>query len=200
MPLQTTGGRYGRRGIYQYQMKDLALHILDIAQNAITAGASTVFIGVEEDSVQNTYRIRIRDNGRGMSKEVLERVTDPYYTSRTTRKVGLGIPLLKQNAEQAGGHVLIRSEPGKGTTIEAMFVHDHIDRPASGDIAGVLVLLIGANPELRFCYTHHVDGKRYVADTREIENELEGTPLADPKILRMVREMIDENLREIGAS
>ncbi len=135
-------------------MKDISLHVLDIVQNSISAGASFIDIGVFEDTGENSFRVRIGDNGRGMSSEVIQKVTDPYYTSRTTRRVGLGIPLLKQNAEQCEGCLIIESEQGKGTLIEAVFVHDHIDRPSLGDIAGVFVLLISANPEIRFRYAH----------------------------------------------
>ncbi len=177
-------------------MKELSLHILDIVQNAISAEAGEVVIRMEEDTAANTYMISISDNGRGMSPEVLERVTDPYYTSRRTRKVGMGIPLLMHSAEQAGGRVTIRSAPGEGTTVEAMFVHDHIDRPEMGDIAGVLVLLIGGNPGIRFRYEHRKDGRTYMLDTVEVQEVLEDMPISDPGVLKYIREMIRENLAE----
>ncbi len=178
-------------------MKDLSLHILDIAQNSITAKAKSIVIGIEEDSAANTYIIRVEDDGCGMSKEVLELVTDPYYTSRTTRRVGLGIPLFKQNAEQTGGYLAIDSEPGRGTVIEAMFVHDNIDRPELGDISGVLLLLIGANPELHFRYVHRKDGQGYALDTRELQEALDDMPVSNPNILGYIKEMITENLAAI---
>ncbi len=179
-------------------MKDLSLHILDIAQNAIDAGAKNIWITVEEDTTKNTFVIRIEDDGCGMSREVLEQVTDPYYTSRVTRKVGLGIPLFKQNAEQTGGYLKMMSEPGKGTIAEAVFVHDHIDRPDLGDIAGVMVLLIGGKPDIRFRYLHKKDGMHYTADTKELEEALEDMPVSDPGILKGIKEMIIENLKDIG--
>lgn len=181
-------------------MKDLSLHILDIVQNSITAGATDIRITIEEDTKVNTYLIRVEDDGCGMSEEMQEKVLDPYFTSRTTRKVGLGIPLFKQNAERTGGHLSLWSTPGKGTTIEAVFVHDNIDRPVLGDIAGVMGLLIGGNPEIRFRYAHHKDGKSYVADTREITEALDGMPVNDPEILRFIKEMIRENLAELHAN
>jgi len=180
-------------------MKTLALHILDIVQNAITAKAENIFIDIEEDTRENRYVIRVTDDGCGMSEDTIQRVTDPYYTSRTTRKVGMGIPLLKQHAEMAGGHLRITSEEGKGTKVAAVFEHDHVDRQSTGDIAGVMVLLIGSNPEIRFRYGHQYNGKEYTLDTREIKEVLDGVPLNDPEVLKYLREMIRENLHDIGA-
>ncbi len=180
-------------------MKTLALHILDIAQNSITAKAKNIFIDIEEDTRENRYVIRVTDDGSGMPEETLRRVTDPYYTSRTTRKVGMGIPLLKQHAEMAGGYVSISSEEGKGTRVEAVFEHGHVDRQATGDIAGVIVLLIGGNPEIRFRYVHRYNGNDFSLDTREVKEILEGVPVNDPEVLKYLREMIRENLSGIGA-
>lgn len=174
------------------------MHVLDIVQNSIAAGANEISIHIAEDNKANTFMIRVTDNGCGMSKQMLKQVTDPYYTSRTTRKVGMGIPLFKQSAEQAGGSLEITSALGRGTVLEARFMHDHIDRPELGDISGVLVLLIGANPEIRFRYEHNVNDKQYVLDTNEIKEVLEGTPVSEPGVLQFIREMIDENLVEIN--
>ncbi|MFO7874833.1 MAG: ATP-binding protein [Bacteroidales bacterium] len=180
-------------------MKDLSLHILDIVQNAITADARNITVTITEDTAANTYRIRIEDDGKGMSRDMVEKVTDPYYTSRTTRKVGLGIPLFKQNAEQTGGNLTIESTPGEGTTIEAVFVHDNIDRPAAGDIPGVVGMLIGGNPDIRFRYVHRKDDTDFVLDTREVSEALEGMPVSDPEIVRYLKEMIQENLQDMDA-
>mgnify|MGYP001294764079 CR=1 FL=1 len=109
-------------------MKDIALHILDVANNSISAKATLVEIVVNEQPDTNTFTLSIIDNGKGMSSEILEQVTDPFYTTRTTRKVGLGIPLLKQNAEQSGGKLSLESEPGKGTKLEAVFQYNKIGR------------------------------------------------------------------------
>lgn len=176
----------------------MSLHILDIVQNSITAGAKNIIVGIEEDLEANTYIIRVEDDGCGMSKEVLKRVMDPYYTSRTTRRVGLGIPLFKQNAERSGGYLRIRSEPGKGTVLEAMFVHDNIDRPVLGDVAGVMVLLLGANPDIHFRFGHKKDLQEYIIDSMEIGEALEGFPVSDPGIMKTIKKMIRENLAEIG--
>ncbi|MBW6496828.1 MAG: ATP-binding protein [Bacteroidales bacterium] len=180
-------------------MKDLSLHILDIAQNSISAGASNIGISIDENPAANTMAVEVNDNGRGMPAEVLERVTDPYFTSRTTRKVGLGIPLFKQNAEATGGSLQISSEEGRGTMLKATFVHNHLDRPPLGDMAGVMVLLAGANPEIRFVYTHRVNDEEYVFDTEEVKEALDGLPINDPQVMRFLKEMIIENLLAIKA-
>lgn len=182
-----------------YKMKDLSLHILDIVQNSLSAGAANIVVKITEDTEANEYTIRIEDDGCGMTQEVLRRVTDPFFTSRTTRKVGLGIPLFKQNAERTGGNFQIISQPGTGTTVIAGFVHDNIDRPALGDMAGVMVLLAGANPEIHFCYEHIRNGALYRFDTNEVKDALDGMPVNDPKIMKYLKEMIHENLVEIKA-
>jgi signal transduction histidine kinase len=180
-------------------MKDLSLHILDIAQNSISAGARNISISIAEDLASNTLVIEVKDDGRGMPAEVLERVTDPYYTSRTTRRVGLGIPLFKQNAEATGGSLYIDSEEGRGTRLNATFVHNHLDRPPLGDMAGVMVLLVGANPEIRFIFTQRVEKEEYVFDTEEVKEALDGLPINDPQVMRFLKDMINENLRAIKA-
>ncbi len=182
-----------------YKMKDLSLHILDIVQNSLSAGAANIVVEITEAIPANEYTIRITDDGCGMTQDVLQRVTDPYYTSRTTRKVGLGIPLFKQNAEQSGGSFQIVSQPGKGTTVIAEFRHDNIDRPALGDMPGVMVILTGANPEVHFSYKHVRDGAFYMFDTNEVKQALEDMPVNDPKIMKYLKEMIHENLVEIKA-
>ncbi len=178
-------------------MKDLSLHILDIAQNSITAKATLIQIAIVEDTVADTYTITITDNGYGIPPDMLARVTDPYTTSRTTRKVGLGIPLFKQNAERTGGGLTITSEVGKGTVLTAAFVHSNIDRPVLGDIAGVVVILVSANPSIDFVYTHVVNQQSYVFDTRDVREALDGIPLNEPSVIPLLKEMIAANLEEL---
>ena len=133
------------------------MHILDIVQNSIRGKASLIEILVNEDETKNLLEIRIRDNGKGMDKETLAHVEDPYTTTRTTRKVGMGLPLLKHSAEQANGFLKIYSEIGVGTLVQASFKYNHIDRPPLGDISGTVVLLAAANPNLDFKYIHKVN-------------------------------------------
>jgi len=178
-------------------MKELSLHILDILQNSIVANADLIEIELFENKIENVYRITIKDNGKGMSAEMLSHVTDPYCTSRTTRKVGLGIPLLKQNAERAGGSFSITSEPGKGCILKAEFQHTNIDRPMMGDIAGVIILTAVANENIRFIYTHTTETGEYIFDTKEIRETMDGMSINQPQIIRYLKEMIRENLTEI---
>jgi len=111
-------------------MKDLSMHILDIIQNSVRANASYVELQIIENKVEDSYSITIKDNGDGMDEDMLAKVSDPFFTTRTTRKVGLGLPLLKQNAERTGGHMKISSVLGEGTKTEAVFSHSNIDRPS----------------------------------------------------------------------
>ena len=181
-------------------MKDLSLHILDIVQNSIAAKATFIEITIEESHQDNSYLVRIKDNGKGIPEEMLEKVTDPYVTSRTTRKVGLGLPLLKMNAERTGGHLKISSEEGIGTKVEALFIHNNIDRLPLGDMAGTIAIMASANPLIEFVYTHSVDGEQYIFDTREIKDALEDVAINDIHIFKYLKEMINENLQEIKAA
>ena len=131
-------------------MKDLSSHMMDIVQNSIRAEASWIQIRICEDPEADLFLIEIQDNGCGMDEATLARVRDPFFTSRTVRKVGLGIPLLQQNAERTGGKVSIVSQPGQGTTLTARFGHSHLDRPPLGDVAETLTLLAAANPAIHF--------------------------------------------------
>jgi hypothetical protein len=181
-------------------MKELSLHIMDIIQNSIVAEASCIEIELIESKSENIYSISIKDNGKGMSVEMLANVTDPYCTTRTTRKVGLGIPLLKQNAERAGGSLTITSELGKGTLLKAVFQHDNLDRPMMGDIAGVIILTAAANENIHFVYTHKTESGEYFFDTKEIKEALDGISMNQSQVIRYLKEMIIENLIEIHYS
>jgi hypothetical protein len=180
-------------------MKDIAEHILDITQNSIRAGANLIKIEIEESVKSNTFKLSITDNGRGMDACTLEKVTDPFFTSRTTRKVGLGIPLLKQNAELTGGQFYIESTLGKGTFITATFQKDHLDRIPVGDIVGAFVLLISANPNLDFqiFYTTEID--TFILDTFEIKATLDGIPINHYEVRKFIKELLSENLQALDA-
>lgn len=180
-------------------MKDLALHILDIVQNSITADASLIEIIIEECISDDVISITIRDNGHGMDSEMLVRVTDPYTTSRTTRKVGLGLPLLKQSAEQAEGTLHIASQATRGTTVTATFRACHPDTPPWGDLPGVIILLVSANPSIDFLYFHRSNSGEYIFDTREVKSMLEDVPIDTGEVRRFLADMIRENLTELGA-
>jgi anti-sigma regulatory factor (Ser/Thr protein kinase) len=181
-------------------MKDLALHILDILQNSVTAGAKLIQLSIDELPAQDTYIVSIIDNGKGMSEEMAQQVTDPFFTTRTTRKVGLGLPLLKQNAERTGGNLLIHSKPGEGTEVTATFNYTHIDRLPTGDIAGTLALTVSSYPDIDFKYTHTTPEGTFVFDTIEIKETLEGLPISHPQVIAFMKDFIRDNLAEIKAS
>ena len=173
-------------------MRELSLNILDIAQNSLSAGAGLVTLTVDEDSGADSLTLRVEDDGRGMDADTLQRVRDPFYTTRTTRKVGMGIPLFRMAAEMTGGSLDIVSEPGKGTAVTASFSLSHIDRMPLGDMAGTVTALIRLNPGVDFVYRHTVDGRSFEMDTGELRAQLGDVPLSEPDVM----EWIDGYLRE----
>lgn len=174
------------------------MHILDIIQNSIRANASFVNLEIIEDKETDTYTIIIKDDGDGMSKETLEKVLDPFFTTRTTRKVGLGLSLLKQNAERTGGYMTISSKEGEGTETQAVFSLSNIDRPVLGDIEGTMIILIGANPKMKFIYRHKTNTGEYILNTDDIKEVLDGVPINNIDILNYLKEMIKDNLKTIN--
>ena len=181
-------------------MTELALHILDIVQNSIRANATKIEVIIEENKATDLYSIEIKDDGDGVDAMQLKQISDPFFTTRTTRKVGLGISLLKQVAEQTGGHLNVESEKGKGTRLKVQFSYKHVDRPILGDIAGTLTLIIGANPQIHFLYVHKTPLSDFEFDTDEIKEELEDVPISDHDILKALKELIEENLELINAA
>lgn len=178
-------------------MKEIALHVLDIVENSVTAGATRVDITVCEDSSDDTLTIVVQDNGKGMDQDLLERVSDPFVTTRTTRKVGLGIPLLKAAAEACNGYLRIESTLGKGTRLEARFQRSHIDRMPLGDLAGTLLTLLIAFPQVRWVFRHVVDGREFCFDSEPILKELDGVPLTEPIILSFVKQLLHEGIARV---
>lgn len=178
-------------------MKELSLHILDIAKNSVRAKATLIEITIEENVKENFLLAEISDNGCGMSEELLKRVKDPFATTRTTRRVGMGIPLLTLAAEQCGGGVEISSEPNVGTKLTVRFLYDHIDRAPLGDMTGTIITLISGSPETDFLYTHKKNGKSFVLDTRELKKILGEVPLDEPEVLSWIDEYMAEGLKGI---
>lgn len=179
-------------------MKELAEHILDIANNSIRAKATLIEISIYENIDTDEYILTIKDNGSGIPADQIEAVCDPFVTSRTTRKVGLGLPLLKLNAERTGGLFQIDSELGKGTVVKSVFKHKNVDRPAIGDIAGVLTMLATTDEKIELVYIHSNQSNEYIFDTREIKEELGDVSIANPQIMKFLKEMIIENLESIN--
>lgn len=178
-------------------MQELSLNILDIAQNSIKAKATLISITICEAVIQNQMTITIQDNGCGMSREQLEVVTNPFFTTRTTRKVGLGVPFFKMSAEMAGGTFAISSTLGEGTQLRATFVHDNIDRMPLGNMSETMLVLVQGNPQIDFVYTHEYNEQSFVMDTRAFRQILEDVPLNDASVLQFIREFICENYNNI---
>ncbi|MFW6386920.1 MAG: ATP-binding protein [Bacillota bacterium] len=178
-------------------MKDLSLHILDIVQNSLAAGARQVEINISEDSRENLFVIEITDNGSGMSPAEAGQSLDPFVTSRRTRDVGLGLPLLQQNARLCGGELELSSAPGEGTTVKAKFERDHIDRLPLGDMAETMVSLIAVNPEIDFCYSHVLDEKRFIFTTGEVKERLEEVEINSPEILNWLEKYLRERIENL---
>ena len=180
-------------------MLELSLHIMDLVQNSLAAGATRVEIRIEESLGEDRLVIEIQDDGKGIPKEMVSRVTDPFVTSRTTRPVGLGLPLFKKAAERCGGGMEVQSEIGRGTRVVAWFQLDHLDRAPLGNIGETMGVLITGNPRVDFIYEHRVDGKAYRLETPEMKKALGLVPLDDPAVLDFVRRDIEDGLRNIGA-
>lgn len=178
----------------------MSLHILDIAENGIGAGASLIDIAVTEDVKENRLIIDIKDNGRGIPADLLDHVLDPFYTTRTTRRVGLGLSLFREASKRCEGDFKISSRQGEGTEVTATFRLDHIDLAPLGNMAGSLTSLIMGNPHVDFVYTHEVDGKVFRLDTREVKKELEGTEITHPQVIQFLGDLIRESLADMRAA
>jgi DNA mismatch repair ATPase MutL len=180
-------------------MRELSLHILDVVENGITAGGNCIWIEVDEARKMDQLKIVIRDNGHGMPAEKMKNINDPFVTSRTTRRVGLGLSLLAAAAERCDGTVRVDSLPGKGTEVEATFRYSHIDRAPLGDIASTVTTLIIGHPAIDFVYSHRIDGKDFSLDTREIRSENEDTSLSDPVVIHHLTDSIRSALKALAS-
>ena len=178
-------------------MREISLHILDLAANSVSAGATTIKIEIEEDQVTDTLLVRITDNGKGMNPEIVTMVTDPFVTSRTERKVGLGLPLLKEAAEACNGSLSISSEEGNGTTVEVRFQLSHIDRMPLGDLVDTLLTLEVGTPEVHWIFWIRKDGKEFYFDDQDLKRELGDLPLCNPEVIRYLRSIFSEGVNAL---
>jgi len=178
-------------------MRELSLHILDVVENGITAGGNCIWIEVDEARKKDQLKIVIRDNGRGMPIEKQDNINDPFITSRTTRRVGLGLSLLSAATERCDGALRVDTQPGKGTEIEATFRYNHIDRAPIGDMAATITTLIIGNPGIDFVYSHRIDDNDFSLDTREIRAEMDDLSLSDPVVIQHLSELIRSALKEL---
>ena len=150
-------------------MEDLSLHILDVAENSISGLAGRIEIRIDEDPENDVLTIEIKDDGKGMDERMLQKALDPFFTTRTTRRVGLGLPMLAQAARETEGKIELDSRPGGGTTVKATFSYSHPDRKPMGDIHETIRTLVMGHPEIDFLYEHKKNGSVYRFDTREID-------------------------------
>lgn len=177
-------------------MKEISLNILDIAENSVKAGATLTEILISE--TDDTITLAIKDNGSGMTGEVLKTVTNPFYTTRTTRKVGMGLPLLKLEAEMTGGSVTVESKhfsefpETHGTVVTAVFFKNHIDCTPLGDVVSSMTTLIQGHPDIDFLFIHTVGEREIRLDTREVREVLEGVPLNTYEVIKWIEEFLNE--------
>jgi len=179
-------------------MKEIALHILDIAENCIAAGANRVLISITEEAGTSFRTIRIEDNGKGMSEEEMINASDPFYTSRTTRRVGLGLPLYRQHAEMTGGQLKIASEKGAGTVVTAIFDIGHPDCQPLGDLEGIWLLLITSNPEIEWELLCEIGDETFSISSSQIKQELDVDVIRGNELTADLKRMIRNNLDDLG--
>ena len=178
-------------------MKELSLNVLDIAQNSLAADADLIAVTVARKTADHTLVITIADNGRGMTAEQVQQVRDPFFTTRTTRSVGMGVPLFRMAAEMTGGSLDITSEVSVGTTVTAVFYESSIDCMPLGDMADTVITLIRLNPDADFVYTQSKNEKSVTLDTRELRNILGDVPLSEPSVIEWIKEYLNELLESL---
>jgi anti-sigma regulatory factor (Ser/Thr protein kinase) len=176
-------------------VKELSLHILDIAENSISAGATRIEINVLERKAVDRLRIEVRDNGRGMDAGLAAAVSSPFVTTRTTRKVGLGIPLIKAAAETCNGNFTLESTPSIGTTITVEFQHSHIDRMPMGDLSGTWLTLLVSHPDITWVFEHRTDEGTFRLDSDELTSILDGLSISEPAVLSFLRVYLEDGIK-----
>lgn len=175
-------------------MEDISSHIMDIVMNSVTAGAKHIAVAVEKDPRTSVLSLTISDDGSGMDADTAMKVQDPFFSTKTGRKVGLGIPLLKGTAETTGGSFSLTSVKGEGTSIRATFDSRHPDLPPLGNVRDTFFVLVVSHPDIDFNLRYSVDGKDFLLDTAEWRNELDGVPLNHPEVIGFLSKYLDEHL------
>ena len=175
-------------------MRDISSHILDICENSVSAGASLIEISLAKSELDNRFTVTISDNGCGMPRELLEKVTSPFTTTRTTRKVGLGIPLFKAGCENTGGHFSIQSKVGCGTIVKAEYVLNHIDRPPLGELAETIHSLVVLNPQLDFELKCVKDQEEFLFSTQEVKSIVGDIALNQADVSNWILEYLREGI------
>jgi len=180
-------------------MEEISLHILDVAENSIRAGARNVEIRIEEDVEKDRLAVIVRDDGAGMDEATRQRALDPFFTTKEKKRVGLGLPLLADAARRAGGGITVRSKPAGGTEIVATFQRSHVDRQPLGDMAKTVEMLAVGNPEVEFVFAGHGPGGKWWFDTRSIKKALGKVPICSGEGIRMIREILEaQGYRQAG--
>ncbi|MDI9570331.1 MAG: ATP-binding protein [Pseudomonadota bacterium] len=180
-------------------MRELALHILDIAENSTRAGARRIEMGMEEDREADLLTLEISDDGVGMDPETMSKALDPFYTTKKVRRVGLGLPMLAQAAERTGGRLTLVSEPGRGTQLKVSFGLTHLDRQPLGDLPGVIATLIAGNPDIAFTYRHRRGDRVFELKTEELKRELGDVPINHIEVLKYIRQSVKDGLHDIAS-
>lgn len=175
-------------------MRELSLHILDLVENSLEAGATRVEIEIQEDHKEDSFCFQVRDNGFGMDAQTLDHAADAFYTKRCTRKFGFGLPLLKAACERCQGGLVLESEPGKGTTVTATFRDSHWDRAPLGDIATTIFLVLAGRPDVQLHYRHRVDGRSFEFSSEEVKRRLGPVPLNHVVVLDWLKGYLKENI------
>lgn len=178
-------------------MKELSMHILDIVMNSVKAKAKLIEIIIDENVENNFIKIIIKDDGCGMSKETLEKVTDPFYTTRTTRSVGLGLSLLKEACERCNGYLKINSDIGVGTVVESYFERNNIDRSPLGNMGDTIMTIVNSLHDCELIYNHVVNKNIFNFNTIQIKEILQETDINENSILLWIKEYINENIKEL---
>jgi anti-sigma regulatory factor (Ser/Thr protein kinase) len=178
-------------------MREISLHLLDIAENGVSAGAQNITITIAEDLRTDRLQLAVEDDGHGMDAAMVEQVTNPFITTRTTRKVGLGIPLLKLAAEMCEGSLEVESTPNVGTTVNVDFQRSHIDRMPLGDMAGTMLSLLIGWPQVHWVLRYRVDDEEFVFDDAPIKEELGDLPLSDPEVIGFLRGALREGIADV---
>jgi anti-sigma regulatory factor (Ser/Thr protein kinase) len=179
-------------------MQDLSLHVLDIVENSIAAGARRIKITIIEDTGRNKLTLTIQDNGVGMDKKIMTKALDPFFSTKKTRRIGLGLSMLAQATKEANGDFHMKSKKGKGTTITATFVHDHIDRKPIGDMTETLITLIATQGRhVDFSYEHRKNNYAVIFDTKTIKQDLNDIPLNNPEVIKYLRDNLKKQIKKL---
>lgn len=181
-------------------MRELSLHILDVLQNAREADATLVRLTIDEDHATDRLTISVEDNGRGMGEETMKKVLDPFFTTRKTRHVGLGVPLFAAAAGRCHGSLALESALGKGTRLTATFQLSHIDRAPLGNVTGTVLSFLMGEPLCDLVYVHRQDTHDFCLDTRTVREELGEVPLCHPSVREWLREYITQEEEALARS